>query len=96
MPSGIFVSLRMTLDPAETPFAKTPFSWLLNFFQTFLGPQAGRPFLSTFLAQRARETPVACGAGSPTLGVPELRTRRPTYRWYQKDYESNSEAIHLG
>ena len=25
-----FVSLGVTLDSAETPFAKTPFSWLLS------------------------------------------------------------------
>ena len=30
---GIFVSLGVTLDSAETPFAKTPFSWLLRVAQ---------------------------------------------------------------
>ena len=43
MPLSIFVSFGVTLDPAETPFAKTPFSQFLIFRDS--GPEgAGRLF----------------------------------------------------
>ena len=40
-PWVFFVSLAVTLDSTETPFAKTPFSWFLNFEDEISGRAPG-------------------------------------------------------
>ena len=44
-PGYFFVSLGVTLDSVETPFAKTPFSWFLTLGKRIAKPQSSGELL---------------------------------------------------